>query len=79
MMGFLIVLSVDETDMKELEQSVRSITMDGLLWGASKLVPLAYGIKKLQISSVVEDDKVCVSNKCLLRVVLILTSQQLEI
>lgn len=50
----------DETDMKELENAVRSITTDGLLWGASKLVPLAYGIQKLQISSVVEDDKVSI-------------------
>jgi len=48
----------DETDMAELEKCVRSIEMDGLLWGSSKLVPLAYGIKKLQISCVVEDDKV---------------------
>lgn len=48
----------DETDMAELEKSVRSIVMDGLLWGSSKLVPLAYTIKKLQISCVVEDDKV---------------------
>jgi len=48
----------DETDMAELEKCVRSIVMDGLLWGASKLVPLAYTIKKLQISCVVEDDKV---------------------
>lgn len=48
----------DETDMKELEVAVRAIEMDGLLWGASKLVPLAYGIQKLQISCVVEDDKV---------------------
>jgi elongation factor 1-delta len=48
----------DETDMVELEKCVRTIEMDGLLWGASKLVPLAYGIKKLQISCVVEDDKV---------------------
>jgi len=48
----------DETDMVQLEKCVRSIEMDGLLWGASKLVPLAYGIKKLQISCVVEDDKV---------------------
>ncbi|GFX63685.1 elongation factor 1-beta [Trichonephila clavipes] len=31
------------------------IECDGLKWGASKLVPLAYGIKKLQIISVVED------------------------
>jgi len=48
----------DETDMVEVERLVRTIEMDGLLWGNSKLVPLAYGIKKLQISCVVEDDKV---------------------
>lgn len=50
----------DETDMKELEKEVRNVSMDGLVWGASKLVPLAYGIHKLQISCVVEDDKVSV-------------------
>ena len=43
-----------------MEQEVRKVTMDGLVWGASKLVPLAYGIHKLQISCVVEDDKVSV-------------------
>nr|KAG5691884.1 hypothetical protein BaRGS_033247 [Batillaria attramentaria] len=48
----------DETDMKELEKSVRSVAADGLVWGASKLVPVGYGINKLQISCVVEDDKV---------------------
>ena len=48
----------DETDMALMEQKVRSIEMDGLLWGASKFIPLAYGIKKLQILCVVEDDKV---------------------
>ncbi|XP_028255040.1 elongation factor 1-beta [Parambassis ranga] len=48
----------DETDMSKLEECVRSIQMDGLLWGQSKLVPVGYGIKKLQISCVVEDDKV---------------------
>jgi len=48
----------DETSMADLEQAVRSVAADGLLWGASKLVPLAYGIRKLQISCVVEDDKV---------------------
>ncbi|XP_075237582.1 putative elongation factor 1-delta isoform X2 [Lycorma delicatula] len=50
----------DETNMKELESAVRKIETDGLIWGASKLVPLAYGIHKLQISCVVEDDKVSV-------------------
>lgn len=44
-------------DMKETEKLVRTIECDGLTWGASKLVPLAYGIKKLQIACVVEDDK----------------------
>jgi len=48
----------DETDMAKLEECVRSVEMDGLLWGNSKFVPLAYGINKLQISCVVEDDKV---------------------
>lgn len=44
--------------MSKLEECVRSVQIDGLLWGASKLVPVGYGIKKLQISCVVEDDKV---------------------
>ncbi|NP_001025318.1 eukaryotic translation elongation factor 1 delta b (guanine nucleotide exchange protein) isoform X4 [Danio rerio] len=48
----------DETDMSKLEECVRSVQMDGLLWGASKLMPVGYGIKKLQINCVVEDDKV---------------------
>jgi len=48
----------DETNMKELEEKVRSIAMDGLVWGQSKLVPVAYGLKKLQIGCVIEDDKV---------------------
>ena len=76
----------DETDMSQLEKSVRcecdvtrdaclqslhvlkhcnflacsSIVCDGLLWGASKLVPVGYGIKKLQITCVVEDEKVSI-------------------
>ena len=37
---------------------IRKITMDGLLWGTGKLVAIGYGIKKLQITTVVEDDKV---------------------
>ena len=39
--------------MKALEDSVRSIEMEGLVWGASKLVPIGYGIRKLQITLVV--------------------------
>ncbi|XP_033121442.1 elongation factor 1-delta-like isoform X2 [Anneissia japonica] len=48
----------DETDMVELERQVREVSTDGLKWGTGKLMPVAYGIKKLQISCVVEDDKV---------------------
>ena len=48
----------DETDMDALEKSVREIEMDGLVWGASKRVPIGYGVNKLQITIVVEDDKV---------------------
>jgi len=48
----------DETNMEEMERNVRTIEMDGLLWGGSKLVPVGYGIRKLQITCVVEDEKV---------------------
>lgn len=48
----------DETDLKAMEEAVRSITCDGLVWGASKFVPVAYGIQKLQIACIVEDDKI---------------------
>lgn len=50
----------DETDMKAMEAHVRSVQCDGLLWGVSKLVPLAYGIHKIQITCVVEDEKVSI-------------------
>eukprot|EP01018_Ginkgo_biloba_P006215 Gb_10426 [translate_table: standard] len=50
----------DETDMQKLEEAVRSIKLDGLLWGASKLVPVGYGIKKLQIMMTIVDDLVSV-------------------
>ncbi|KAI9644651.1 Translation elongation factor 1 beta [Ciborinia camelliae] len=48
----------DETDMKALEAAVRGIEKDGLVWGASKLVAVGFGIKKLQINLVIEDDKI---------------------
>jgi elongation factor 1-beta len=48
----------DETNMDELKSSVLSIEQDGLVWGASKLVAVGFGIKKLQINLVIEDDKV---------------------
>ena len=48
----------EETDMAEMEKLVKSVTMDGLIWAGSKLVPVAYGIKMLEIKCVIEDDKV---------------------
>jgi len=48
----------DDTDLVEMERLVRTIELDGLVWGQGKLVPLAYGVKKLSISCVVEDLKV---------------------
>jgi elongation factor 1-beta len=50
----------DETDMKKLEEAVRSLEFPGLLWGASKLVAVGYGIKKLQIMMTIVDDLVSV-------------------
>eukprot|EP01088_Endostelium_zonatum_P018407 TRINITY_DN58_c0_g1_i1.p1 TRINITY_DN58_c0_g1~~TRINITY_DN58_c0_g1_i1.p1 ORF type:complete len:175 (-),score=64.49 TRINITY_DN58_c0_g1_i1:90-614(-) len=47
-----------ETDMALMEKNIRAIVMDGLMWGPSKLVEVAYGIKKLQITCVIEDEKV---------------------
>jgi len=44
--------------MKELEAGVRGIEKDGLVWGGSKLVAVGFGIKKLQINLVVEDEKI---------------------
>nr|CAD1832297.1 unnamed protein product [Ananas comosus var. bracteatus] len=52
----------DETDMQKLEEAVRSVKMEGLLWGASKLVPVGYGIKKLQIMMTIVDDLVSVDS-----------------
>ncbi|GMR44159.1 hypothetical protein PMAYCL1PPCAC_14354, partial [Pristionchus mayeri] len=48
----------DTIDVKDIETAVRGIEMDGLVWGAGKIMPVAFGINKLQICCVVEDDKV---------------------
>ncbi|EEQ28716.1 elongation factor 1-beta [Microsporum canis CBS 113480] len=52
----------DETDLAELEAKVRSIEKDGLVWSGSKLVAIGFGIKKLQINFVIEDEKISVSD-----------------
>ena len=50
----------DETDHAKMLEATKSIEMDGLVWGASKLVPIGYGIKKLQVMCTVEDAKVSI-------------------
>ena len=52
------MLKDDETDLEALEAGVRGIEKDGLVWGLSKFVAVGFGIKKLQINLVVEDDKI---------------------
>jgi len=54
----------DEADHDAMLAQVKTITQDGLLWGAHKLVPIGYGIKKLQVMCVVEDDKVSIEELC---------------
>merc|ERR1712029_96688 len=54
----------DETDMDAMLTQVKTIEMEGLVWGASKLVPVGYGIKKLQVMCVVEDEKVSIDELC---------------
>ncbi|KAI6204554.1 hypothetical protein M3Y94_00688200 [Aphelenchoides besseyi] len=52
----------DETDLKEMEKLVKSIEQDGLVWGASKSIPIGYGINKLQVVMTIEDEKVSVDD-----------------
>ncbi|BGP18267.1 hypothetical protein JCM10213_007898 [Rhodosporidiobolus nylandii] len=48
----------DETDMAAMEAAIRAIEKPGLVWGSSTLVPVGYGVSKLQMTVVVEDDLV---------------------
>jgi elongation factor 1-beta len=52
----------DETDMAKLEEAVRAVEMEGLHWGASKLVTVVAGIKKLSIMMTIVDDLVSIDN-----------------
>merc|ERR1711974_260297 len=54
----------DETDMDKMLECAKTIEKEGLVWGAHKLVPVGYGIKKLQLMCVVEDEKVSIDELC---------------
>ena len=62
----MVILDVkpwdDETDMEALKNGVLAIQMDGLVWGANKFVAVGYGIRKFQVTCVIEDDKVGVDD-----------------
>jgi len=48
-----------ETDMKVVAEKIKKeVVMDSLQWGDYELLPVAYGIMKLRIICVIEDDKV---------------------
>jgi translation elongation factor EF-1beta len=53
-----------DTDMANLEANVRAIEMEGLDWKGSEMIPVAYGIKKLRIISVIVDDLVSTDDLC---------------
>ncbi|XP_063695262.1 elongation factor 1-delta-like [Bolinopsis microptera] len=48
----------DETDLGEMEKQVRSIAMQGLVWGDCKHVEIGFGIKKLRMSTCIVDEDV---------------------
>jgi translation elongation factor EF-1beta len=48
--------------MHDLEDAVRAIEADGLVWGTSSLIPIGYGVEKLRINLIVEDEKVSVTD-----------------
>ena len=50
----------DVTNMEAKKAACMEIKMDGLAWGVNNLVPLAFGIQKLQIMCSVEDEKVSI-------------------
>eukprot|EP00007_Cunea_sp_BSH-02190019_P007199 CAMPEP_0174242480 /NCGR_PEP_ID=MMETSP0417-20130205/28077_1 /TAXON_ID=242541 /ORGANISM="Mayorella sp, Strain BSH-02190019" /LENGTH=230 /DNA_ID=CAMNT_0015321881 /DNA_START=54 /DNA_END=743 /DNA_ORIENTATION=+ len=50
----MVTLSVNpadiDTDLVEMDTRIRSIRIDGLSWGSGREVPLAFGIKRLEIA-----------------------------
>jgi elongation factor 1-beta len=52
----------DETPLDELEANVRALEKPGLVWGQSSLEDSAFGVKKLRINLVVEDELVSIED-----------------
>jgi translation elongation factor EF-1beta len=49
-----------ETDLGLLDKLIKAIKIDGLVWGPTERVPVAFGIQKLRIGTVVVDDLVSI-------------------
>jgi elongation factor 1-beta len=48
-----------ETNPKDMEAAIRSIEMDGLRWSETfEVIEVGFGIKKIMVQMVIEDDKV---------------------
>ena len=46
-----------DTDLEELATQIKNVKIENLVWGIGhKIVPLAFGICKLQVSCVILDD-----------------------
>lgn len=59
MVIFDVKVYEQEQDLNELFKKVQTIQMDGLVWSPdSKIIPVAYGMNKLQMGCVIEDDKI---------------------
>lgn len=52
----------DETDLEKMLAIIKEIEMDGLTWGSHQWIPVGYGIQKLQINLVIEDEKVSLTD-----------------
>ena len=52
-----------ETNMDDVAAKIKAeVVMDGLQWGDYELVPIAFGIKKLRIICVIEDEKIALDD-----------------
>ncbi|GKB76788.1 elongation factor 1-beta-like protein [Tanacetum coccineum] len=60
---WIVKLWDDETGYNtQLEKLSESVHNEGLTWGTSKLVPVGYGIKKLQVMMTIVDDLVSIDS-----------------
>ena len=52
-----------EQDLLDLARRIYELEIDGLVWNKEpKLVEIAFGMKKLQVGCVIEDDKVMIDD-----------------